>query len=71
MKRIAALLLLLSLLAGCGAQNKSETRTVFAMDTVMTLTAYGAPSSTSSALDAAEAELSRLDRLLSVTDSGS
>ena len=71
MKRITALLLLLSLLAGCGAPNKRETRTVFAMDTVMTLTAYGAPSSTSSALDAAEAELSRLDRLLSVTDSGS
>ena len=71
MKRIAALLLLFAMLAGCGAQNESETRTIFAMDTVMTLTAYGAPSATASALDAAETELSRLDRLLSVTDSGS
>lgn len=73
MKKCIALLLSLLLLTGCGeTQAKKETATVYAMDTVMTLTAYAPdnyPSSTTgSVLEAAEEEIRRLDKLLSVTD---
>ena len=40
MKRVLPLLLTLVLLTGCGTVRKS-TNTVYAMDTVMSLTAYG------------------------------
>ena len=54
-------LALLTASAGCGAKQKTEpeTRTVFAMDTVMNLSAYG--KGAADALAEAEAELHRLD----------
>lgn len=61
MKKCLCLALCLALLAGCGA-GRSETKTLFAMDTVMDLTAYGPKAQ--AALDAAEEELRRLDALL-------
>lgn len=58
-KHLAALLLILALpLAACGAA-RSETRTVYAMDTVMNLTVYGRGAA--AALDEAESELHTLD----------
>ena len=54
MKRAAALLLCLCMalsLAACG-ENRKVTREIYAMDTVMTLTAYG--SNADAGLDAAE-----------------
>ena len=64
LKRILALALAAAavLLAGCGAQAEPHTRTVFAMDTVMNLTAYG--SRGDAALDAAVREIYRLDARL-------
>lgn len=62
--RILPLALLCLLLAACGT-DASARRTVYAMDTVMELTAYGGAEA---ALDAAEAELNRLDRLLARGD---
>lgn len=53
------------LLSGCAdpKQSAAENRDLFAMDTYMTLTAYGPQAS--SALDAAEDEIKALDQLLS------
>ncbi len=66
MKKCVFILLLISalFLAACGKAEESEParRTVFAMDTVMNLTVYGKDGG--KALDAAEAELQRLDALL-------
>ena len=61
---LAILSALCLLLAACGKKTDDapHTRTVFAMDTVMNLTAYG--SGGEAALAAAEAELYRLDALL-------
>lgn len=69
-RRMAALLLFCALvLSGCGGQAVAETRTVYAMDTVMNLTVYGGDAS---APEAAEALLGELDRkLLSRTAEGS
>lgn len=52
---------------GCGQQDEpvKETRTVYAMDTVMTVTAYGEGDTAAEAVDAAEAEIERLDSLVS------
>ncbi len=61
MKRIAALLLTLPLLAACAP--KEEKRIFFAMDTVMEITAFGPEAA--EAISAAESELFRLDSLLS------
>ena len=58
---LAALALTLSLSA-CGAGEQSRTRTVYTMDTVMNLTAYG--KNADAALDAAEERLLALDRQL-------
>lgn len=72
MKRLLCMLLALLLLTGCasgGAQKRdpeaeeSTTRHVEAMDTIMSLTAFG--SDRAAALDAAEEEIQRLDALLS------
>ena len=56
------------------AQNQSEdiqeaSRDVFAMDTYMTVTAYG--ENAEAAVDAAQAEIERLDALLSTGDADS
>lgn len=66
---LAALCLGAALLSGCGADPPSVTADVFAMDTYMTLTTYGARCE--EALDAAVAEIERLDALLSVGNADS
>lgn len=68
--RLICLLLLASLLTGCGGQEAepiAHTATVFAMDTVMDLTVYGGEE----VLSKAEEEILRLESLLSVTDAAS
>lgn len=67
MKKLLSIFLCLFLLTGCagsGEEARSSTRYLTAMDTVMTLTAYG--KNREAALDKAEAEIERLDGLLSV-----
>ena len=76
MKKLIPLLLIVFLLAGCAQGNtlEKETQTVYAMDTVMTLTAYVPENGSSAAaagLEAAEATLHRLDALLSVSQPSS
>lgn len=62
---------LLILLTGCGDNNsnKSESRDVWAMNTYMTMTAYGENAGT--ALDKATERINSLDKLLSVTSESS
>lgn len=73
MKRlfIGGLLVAALMLAGCSAQTSAEessqTREVYAMDTVMTLEAYG--QNADAALDEAVAEIERLDALWSIASS--
>lgn len=72
MRNCIPLLLVLALLVGCTApwsDTQKQTCTVYAMDTVMSLTAYGDAAET--ALDSAEQEIHRLDALLSVANTGS
>lgn len=59
-------LLLMLLLPGC---DREHSRQVFAMDTVMTLTAYGPKGG--KAVDQGQALIAQLEARLSVTDSGS
>lgn len=71
MKRFASLFLaamMLISLTACGAQ-KNTTKTVYAMDTVMNLTAYGADAE--AALNDAEQTLYALDKLLDRHDENS
>ena len=71
MKRFDSLFLaalILFLLTGCGAQ-RNTTKTVYAMDTVMNLTAYGADAE--AALSEAEEMLYALDKLLDRHDENS
>lgn len=72
MKRFVLLLLALSLLlTGCGGEKKT-TCTVFAMDTVMTLTVYGTTGiAADNVLANCRNELYRLDDMLSVTKADS
>lgn len=58
-----AFCLIVLVMAGCSATAKAETREFYAMDTVMSISAYG--SGASAALDAAQAEVDTLDALLS------
>lgn len=73
MKRLSFFAILLLFLCGCSSldssKNDSTTRFVNKMDTVMTLTVYGA--NRDKALDAAEAEITRLDELLSTENPSS
>ena len=70
MKRLLFVLLPALFLVGCGKPPEAPARrTVFAMDTVMNLAAYGGDAE--AALDAAEAELRRLDALLARGEEGS
>lgn len=80
MKRWMGILLTALLLTGCAEQQAAEpvaaadenaepnSRTVFAMDTVMELSAYGADDAL---MEAAEQEILGLESRLSVTDAGS
>ena len=65
----AALCLGAALLSGCGAELPSASADLFAMDTYMTVTTYG--ERCEDALDAAVAEIERLDALLSVGNADS
>lgn len=70
--KIIGLLLSLLLLGGCGAaqgQTQKAERTLFAMDTYITLVAYGEGGT--EALSAVEGCICELEALLSVTDEGS
>ena len=71
MRKRALALIFIFLLTGCAARadDTPHRRTVFAMDTVMNLTAYGANGK--AALSAAEQELYRLDALLARGAEGS
>ncbi len=70
MKRLLPLLLTLMLLTGCGdSSTQKQEKTVYAMDTVMTLTVYGKNGET--ALMNGTKEIHRLDALLSTTLEGS
>ena len=71
MKRVccAVLAALLLCLSGCGVQSEPEQLSLFAMDTYMTLAAYG--DKASEALAACGQELNRLDGALSRTREGS
>lgn len=68
---IGGLLVAALMLAGCSAQTSAEepsqSREVYAMDTVMTLEAYG--QNADAALDEAVAEIERLDALWSIASS--
>ena len=61
--KLLTLTLLLSALTGCGSKEPEKTeKQIFAMDTVMTLTAYG--EAAGPALDAAAAQINETARLL-------
>ncbi len=61
--------LILFVFIGCSAPEKAEAREFFAMDTLMFVNVYGADAP--AALDAAEAEVDRLDALLSTQNEAS
>lgn len=73
MKRFSAVLLFIvacTLISGCTANDyKEHSIDFYAMNTAMTMTAYGG--SADAGLDAAEAEINRLDALWSIGSSGS
>ena len=71
-KRVFPLILILALCTGCGQQSTSTEpteRAVFAMDTYITMQAYGMEAET--ALEEAEELIHQLERQFSVTDEGS
>lgn len=68
--KLLTLTLLLSALTGCGSKEPEKTeKQIFAMDTVMTLTAYGEAAGAS--LDAAAAQINETARLLDPEQEGS
>lgn len=70
MKKIIPLILILCLVfSGCGEATTSKT--VFAMDTVMTMTVYDTGAEAEAALSNCSRELFLLEKLLSVTDEDS
>ena len=66
-KLLPMFLVLLMLFTGCG-QEKKTTDTVFAMDTVMTLTAYDSEAEANMVLSECKKEIYRLEDMLSTTD---
>lgn len=71
-KCICGLIIVGILLTACGnktTQIESETKSIFAMDTYMTITAYGEYAE--SALNSAEEKIYELENILSVTDENS
>ena len=71
LKFTACILLLLTLvlsLFGCNVTEKALTKEIYALDTIITITAYGVDDDT---LRDTEAEVLRLESLLSVTDENS
>lgn len=66
MKKLLPFLLFCLLFSGCG-QNKKTTDTIFAMDTVMTLTIYDSGTGTDLAMSESRAEIYRLEDILSAT----
>lgn len=67
--QIAWLCITLFLCSGCASESKETTKDIFAMDTYMTITAYG--SCGEKAVAAAEKEIQRLDLMLSTGDGNS
>lgn len=68
--KLLTLTLLLSALTGCGSKEPEKTeKQIFAMDTVMTLTAYG--EAAGAALDAAATQINETARLLDPEQEGS
>lgn len=65
MKKLIPCILALVLLLGCTGQEQKHTATILAMDTVMTLTAYGSQGET--ALTQAQQLINQLDAQLSLT----
>lgn len=70
-KRILLFVILASLclIYGCASDAEPTTAQIFALDTVIDITAYG--DNASEAVDGAKAEIRRLEKLLSVTDKDS
>lgn len=62
---LLSIFFLLTLFSACKPATKTYSKTIFAMDTIMTLTAYGPMSE--EAIEASAARLFELDALLSVT----
>lgn len=71
MKRICAVLCIITvMISGCGGKKTYQcSRDIFAMDTYMNLKAYG--DNADKAVDKAQTEIVRIERLLSVTDKNS
>lgn len=67
MKKLLPLLLLCLLFTGCGGEKKT-TETIFAMDTVMTLTVYESGTDADMVLSDCKSLIYDLENLLSVTD---
>ncbi len=68
LKRILSILLILitALCTGCSQDPKSASAEIFAMDTVITLSAYG--DNCTNALEAAKKEIYKLEKLFSITN---
>ncbi|MDE6775191.1 MAG: FAD:protein FMN transferase, partial [Ruminococcus sp.] len=64
-KKFLSAVVILSALTSCGSSSQSESHDVWAMNTYMTMTAYGKNSEL--ALEKAEEKINELDTLLSVT----
>ncbi|MEZ4357073.1 MAG: FAD:protein FMN transferase [Eubacteriales bacterium] len=64
-----SVIILATVISGCNATEKKQEKQIFAMDTVMTLTAYG--ENAKEALDESIIQINQLESLLSATKEGS